>query len=117
MRKALSVVLAGLFVILPVEQVLAQAVQQEPVRVRQTAPSDGAAHLFRVPPLTENAARLLSNSSDGAVLRPSLSTRDAFDGWSDWSNGKRALVVVGVIFVAYVAVAVIVLGTCGDSCR
>lgn len=117
MRAALSIAFAGLLLVLPVEQVLAQAEQQEADGVEQSGSPDGAAHHFRVPPLTQNSALLLRTSSDGAVLRPSLSTRDAFDGWSDWSNGKRALVVVGVIVVAYVAVAVIVLGTCGDSCR
>ena len=117
MRKALAIVVAGLLLLLPVEQVPAQAVQQEAVSVQQTAPPDGAAHLFSVPPLTEDAALLLRTSSDGALLRPSLSTRDAAVGWSDWSNGKRALVVVGVIVAAYVAVVVIVLSTCGDSCR
>ena len=121
MRAALSIVLAALLVILPVEQVLAQAVQQETVSIQQAAP-DPAAALFRVPPLTENSVRLLRTSSDRALLNtpfaePSLSTRDAAVGWSDWSNGKRALVVVGVIVAAYVAVVVIVLSTCGDSCR
>ena len=100
MCKAISIVLAGLLVTLPVEQVLAQAEQQEAVSVQQTAPSDGAARLFRVPPLTENSARLLSTSSDRALLESSLSNTDAVVGWSDWSNAKRALVVVGVIVVA-----------------
>ena len=122
MRKAISLFLAGLLIVLPVEQVLAQAVQHEAVSVQQTVPADGAARLFRVPPLTQNSALLLSTSSDRALLdtpfaEPSLSTRDAAVGWSDWSNGKRALVVVGVIVAAYVAVVVIVLSTCGDSCR
>ena len=106
MRKVLSIVLAGLLVILPVEQVLAQASHQVDVGVQQTAPSDPAARLFRVPPLTENSARLLSTSSEGALLESSLSTRDAAVGWSDWSNGKRALVVVGAIVAAVVVFAV-----------
>ena len=58
MRAALSIVLAAFLIILPIEQVLAQAVQQQTVSVQQKAP-DGAAALFRVPPLTEDAARLL----------------------------------------------------------
>ncbi len=60
MRKALSIVLAALLLILPVEQVLAQAAQQqEAVGVQQTVPSDAAARFLRVAPLTENAALLL----------------------------------------------------------
>lgn len=115
MRKALSIVLAGLLLFLPLEQVLAQASQQADVSVQQTEPPNAA--LFRVPSLTENSARLLGASSDRALLEVSLSNRDAVPGWSDWSNGKRVLVVVGVIVAAYVAVAVIVLSTCGDRCR
>jgi hypothetical protein len=117
MKAALSIVLAGLLITLPAEQVLAQAAQQEAVSVQQTEPSDPAARLFRVPPLTENSALLLGASSERAQLEPSLSNRYAVPGWSDWSNGKRALVVVGVIVAAYVVIAVIVLSTCGDSCR
>jgi len=67
MHKALSIFLAALLIFLPVEQVLAQAVQQEAVRVQQAAPSDGAASLFRVPPLTENSARLLRTTADRAL--------------------------------------------------
>ena len=55
MRKAISIVLAGLLLVLPVEQVFAQAVQQKGVSVQQPLPSDGAARLLRVPPLTENS--------------------------------------------------------------
>ena len=126
MRKDLSIVLAGLLLILPVEQVLAQAAQQQENSVQQTTPPDGAAHLFRIPPVikvpalapeTAPAWRSFAEKPLGMFAEPSLSNRDAVVGWSDWSNGKRVLVVVGVIVVAYVAVAVIVLSTCGDSCR
>ena len=61
-------VLAGLLLVLPVEQVLAQAAQQEAVSVQQTTPSVAAARLLRVPPLTPNAALLLRTSSDRALL-------------------------------------------------
>ena len=117
MCKAISIVLAGLLVTLPVEQVLAQAEQQEAVSVQQTAPSDGAARLFRVPPLTENSARLLSTSSDRALLESSLSNTDAVVGWSDWSNAKRALVVVGVIVVAVAVAAVSVFVVATESVK
>ena len=72
MKAAFSIVLAALLIILPVEQVLAQAEQQEAVSVQQTAPSDGAARLFRVPPLTENSARLLSTSSERSLVPEAL---------------------------------------------
>ena len=126
MRKALSIVLAGLLLILPVEQVLAQAALQQANSVQQTTPPDGAAHLFRIPPVIKVPAlapetappwQSFAEKPLGMFAEPSLSNRDAVVGWSDWSNGKRVLVVVGVIIVAYVAVAVIVLSTCGDSCR
>ena len=68
MRMAISLVLAGLLVVLPVEQVLAQVEQQEAVSVQQAAPADGAASLFRVPPLSENSSLLLRTSSDRAPL-------------------------------------------------
>jgi len=101
-HKATSIVLAALLIILPVEQVLAQAAQQEGVGVDRAAPPGAAASLFRVPPLTENAALLLGASSDRALLNPpfaepSLSNADAVAGWDDWSNGQRALAVLGLI--------------------
>ena len=68
MRKPISIVLAGLLVLLPLQQVQAQVAQQEAVSVQQTAPPEGAAHLFRVPPLTENTARVLWTRSDRTVL-------------------------------------------------
>ena len=67
MKSALSIVLAALLIILPVDQVLAQAVQQQAVNGQQTAP-DGAAALFHIPPLTEDAARLLRTNPVDALL-------------------------------------------------
>lgn len=64
MKAALSIVLAALLVILLIEQVLAQAVQQEAVSVQQTAPPHRVAHLFRVPPLTQNTALLWGTPPD-----------------------------------------------------
>ncbi len=108
MRKAISIVLAGLLVLLPVEQVLAQAVQQEAVSVQRSVSPDGAAHLFRVPPLTENSARLLRTSSNDALLESSFSNPPPVSGWNDWSDKERIWVVVGVIVVAVVAFTVCV---------
>ncbi len=117
MRKALSIVLAGLLVVLPVEQVRAQPVQQEALSVQQTAPQNGAARLFRVSPLTENSGRHLRTSSHRAHLdrpfaEPSLSDRYAVVGWSDWSNKKRV-----VVFVAGLAAVVLLVKIlCPDGC-
>ena len=59
MKAALSVVLAGLLATLPLKQVLAQAEQQEAATVQQTASPDSSSHrLIRVPPVTDNTARL-----------------------------------------------------------
>jgi len=85
--------------VLPVEQALAQAAQQEGVSVDRAAPPDGAANLFHVPPLPENSARLLRTSSDGVLLESSFSNRDAVEGWGDWSTETKIWVVVGAIVV------------------
>ena len=103
MRKAISIVLAALLIVLPVEQVLAQASQQEAASVQQTVPSDGAANLFRVPPLTENSARLLGGSSERAPLNRDLTgalfvQEDPGDGLStleEWAIGLGVVVVAG----------------------
>ena len=71
MRKAISMVLAGLLLILPVEQVLAQAIHQEADSIQQAPPPDAAARLLRVAPLTENSAQLLRTSSDRVLLNTS----------------------------------------------
>ena len=100
MRKAISVVFAALLIILPVEQVLAQAVQQEAVSLQQAVPPDGAAHLFRVPPLTENSARLLRTSADRAPLSTPfadapLAQEDPDENWFQRrSLGVKILLVV-----------------------
>ena len=90
MKAALSIVLATLLIVLPVEQVLTQAVQQEAVSVQQGAPSDPAAHLFRVPPLTENTVRLSGASSDRALLN--TDPTDALFVQEDPGEGLSTLV-------------------------
>ena len=111
MRKALSIVLAGLLIILPVEQVLAQAVRREGAGRQRTPPPDGATHLFRVPPLTENAIRLLRTRSTDALLE-SFSNPAPVAGWSDWSNKKRT-----VVFVAGLAAVILLFKIlCPDGC-
>ena len=115
MRKGISIILAGLLLILPVEQVLAQAVQQQAVSVQQTRPPNPAAALLRVPPLSENSVRLLRASSDPALLdapfaNPSSSNADAVVGWSDWSTKKRTWVVIGIVASVLLVVAILVFG-------
>ncbi len=103
MRKAISIFLAALLIILPVEPVLAQAVQQEAVSVQQTAPSDGAAALFRVPPVTENHARLLRTSPVDAT--PNLGLAEAISPRVDafaplpLSRGGKIAIIVGAVLV------------------
>ena len=101
MRKALSIVLAALLIMLPVEQVLAQAVQQEAVSVQQAVPSDGAARLLRVPPLTQNSVRLLRTSSDRALLSARFVERPVMQedsgGGVSMSEVIAGLVVIGAI--------------------
>ena len=106
MRKAISVVLATLLIILPVEQVLAQAVQQKAAGVQQTAPSDDAAALFRVPPVTENSARLLrTNPVDALLPTPNLGLAVAIRPRVDelapmpLSRGGKIAIIVGAVLV------------------
>ena len=101
MKAALSIVLAALLIILPVEQVLAQASQQANVGIQQ---ADGAARLFHVPPLTENAALLLRASSDRALLDTPfadapLVQQDPGGWWAGLSDWERIGVMLGGIVV------------------
>ena len=103
MKAALSTVLAALLIILPVEQVRAQAEQQEAVSLQQTTPSDGAASLFRVPPRTENSALLLRNSSDRVLLNTPIADAllvqaDNAEGWT-WEWSVLAVAVAAVFFL------------------
>ncbi len=106
MKAVLSIVLAALLIMLPVEQVLAQAAQQADVRVQQTAPSDGAASLFRVPPLSENSALLMRTPSDRGLLNApvadALLVQENNGGGSAW--GWTALIVA--VVVAGIAVGI-----------
>ena len=109
MRKAISVVLAALLIILPVEQVLAQAVQQEAISLQQTEPPRGAARLLRVPPLTPNAALLLRTSSDRALLdtdneRIGLPPQDVPDI-------PNSVIVAGTIVVGVLIILLIIAAT------
>ena len=102
MRKALSIFLTALLIILPVEQVLAQTVQQDAVSVQQTRPPNPAAALLRVPPLSENSVRLLRGSSERSLLNTPfaeapLVQESAGDGLGTW---EMVGVVLGLVVVA-----------------
>ena len=110
MKAALSIVLAALLIMLPVEQVLAQAAQQEAVSVQQTEPSDGAAALFRVPPLTENSKLLLRTSSERSLLNTPFADapfaqQEPDEGW--WAGLDQPWKFLMVVAVAAVFVGVI----------
>ena len=100
MRKAISVVLAGLLVILSVEQVLAQAEQQDSTTAEASlVQKQGPQPVIRVPalaPETPPPWRSFAEKPLGMFAEPSLSNRDAVVGWSDWSDEKKLLVVIAV---------------------
>jgi hypothetical protein len=95
-----AMALAALVVLLPAEQVLAQAEQKEAISVQQAAPSGAAARLLRVPPLTENAALLLRTSPDRTPFADALLAQE---NWFRRRSPavKVLLVVLGVIFFAW----------------
>ncbi len=102
MRIALFVVLAGLWIILPADQILAQAEQQKPTTpdawfVQEQGPKP----VIRVPVLASETPppwRSLAEKPLGMFAEPSLSKRDAVPvpAWSDWSDEKKLLVVIAV---------------------
>ncbi len=106
MKAVLSIVLAALLIILPVEQVLAQASQQQVVSIQQTESPKGAASLFRVPPLSENSAGRLRTSSDRTPLNTpivdALLVQENNGGGSAW--GWTALIIA--VVVAGIAVGI-----------
>ena len=119
MRKALSIVLAGLLVMTPPKLVLAQAAQQEAVGVQQAVPSDdAAAHLFRIQPLTQNSALLFNTSSDRALLDTPfadapLAQQEPDGGW--WGSLDmhwRIFMVVAVVAVTITSLYLIVRNAC-----
>lgn len=110
MREALSIALAGLVIVVPVEQVLGQAVQQEAVSLQQAPSTGAAARLLRVPPLTENAARLLRTPSQRALtdteLPDALLVQEGRGGTMVW-GWRNVLIVIGVIGVLGIAALII----------
>ncbi len=100
MKAARSVVLAGLLVILSVEQVLAQAEQQDSTTAEASlVQKQGPQPVIRVPGLTPETPppwRSFAEKPLEMFAEPSLSNRDVVVGWSDWSDEKKLLVVIAV---------------------
>ena len=100
MKAALYVVLVGLLVILPIEQVLAQAEQQDSTTPEASLVQEqGPRPVIRVPalaPETPPPWRSFAEKPLGMFAEPSLSNRDAVVEWSDWSDEKKLLVVIAV---------------------
>ena len=111
MKAALSVALAGLMVVLPLQQVQAQVAQQDAVSVRQASSPEGVAHLLRVPPLTENAALLWSTTADqalpGTEFAPTAMPQD---------QGVVSTVVIVIVLAALAALAVYGLYIVLEAC-
>ncbi len=98
MRTAVSVLLAGLLVTLPIKQVFAQAAQQEAVSIQQTP--DSTTHLIRVPVLTPETALLwqpIAENRARIITEPSLSAIDPDDWWVGWAVLGVALLVVVIL--------------------
>ena len=104
MRAALSIVLAGLLVTTPLKQVLAQADQQEAVSVQRTASPDSSGHrLIRVPPVTDNTARLWQHRVSPSPADP-LFTDERVRLPQQFWPGTPTAVKIAVIIVVLVAV-------------
>ncbi len=100
----LTMVLAALLVLLPAEQASAQAEKERAGSVQQTAPTNSAASLLRVPPLTESSARLLGTPPDGVL---SSSDGDPLPPVLRLSRRTKEIVAMSLI------AAIIILGVAG----
>ena len=101
MKAALSVVLAGLVVMIPLQQVQAQVAQQEAAGLHQAAPPDSAAHRLRVQPLTESGA-LLWGAPMGSV-EPNLGAHEPMP--MPMAAGVKA----ALLFLGFFGVLVLIL--------
>ncbi len=111
MRATLSIVLAGLVVMVPLQQVQAQAEQQEAVGLHQVASPDSAAHLLRVQPLTENGALLWG--SPLASVEPSPGA-DELMPMPMAAGVKAALLFLG--FFVVLGLVFVVVCVAADAC-
>ena len=114
MKAALSIVIAGLLIILPFEQVLAQAAQQEAVSLQPAAPLGSAAGLFRIPPLTQNSALLLGPIPLDAPLPTQVPLNAGVDELAPMPLSTGATIGI-VVVVALVIVAVAIVICANDS--
>ncbi len=106
MKTALSIVLAGLLVTLPLKQVLAQAAEQEAATVQQTAPPDSSGHrLIRVPPVTDNTSRLW----EPLAGKDAIADIFAYDGSETRVPVPRDIPVVAKVALVVVGIAAILL--------
>ena len=108
MKAALSIVLAGLLVTTPLEQVFAQAAQQEAVSVQQTPDSSGH-RLIGVPPVTANTSRLWEPLASKNVFAEIFAEDGSITGPAPIPDGAKAvIIVVGVLL----ALALLILVIC-----
>ena len=118
MRAIVSLVLATALVTTPLKMVFAQAEQQEAVSVQQNALPDSSGHrLIRVPPVTDNTARLWRNPSGRALLNTELADASLVEeGWfGDLSPDAKVGIVLLVIVLVAVAVYVFVAACAGGG--
>ena len=110
MKAALSIVLAGLLVTLPIKQVLAQAVQQEVGSEQRTAPPDGH-RLIGVPPVTDNTSRLWEPLASEDAFADIFAEDGSLAGPTPIPKGAEIAIyiVVGLVLVAALLIGLLVL--------
>ena len=105
MKAALSIVLAGLLVTLPIKQVLAQAAQQDSTTAETSLVREqGSQPVIRVPALTPKTALLwqpFAENPPGDFVEPSLSERDAVDRWQEagFSTAQNVALVLALVVI------------------
>jgi len=108
MKAALSIVLAGLLVTLPIKQVLAQAVQQEVGSEQRTAPPDGH-RLIGVPPVTDNTSRLWEPLASEDAFADIFAEDGSITGPAPIPKGAKIAIYV---VVGLLALALLILVIC-----
>ena len=109
MRAIVSLVLATALVTTPLKMVFAQAEQQEAVSVQQNALSDSSGHrLIRVPPVTDNTARLWQLLASEDALADIFAEDSSNPGLAPRAIPRGARIVLTAL--AVIAAAAVVLG-------
>ena len=124
MKAALSIVLAGLLITLPITQVLAQAGQQDSTTtVASFVPEERPQPVLGYPALNYGAVLVwqppVTVDPASILWEPSLSSGDAVTQiWNDWSTIKRVWVVVALVFLVTMAVVFFIYGeeVMGEGC-